>query len=178
MAPRSFSGTDLQTLVEALDVAEDRIDSFYKLSLRQWRRCRFDVKTLRGLTRKEIARHAFALLNKHAAAQNNLGWGASTRDTYVICVQDHQILRALDRDENLSLLAILVYVLTHELVHVVRFSTFDQRFEVSGPVRHKEEQFVHAKTFEMLRDVAIPNLGYVLAAYQNHRVFELGNYTS
>ncbi len=178
MAHSSFSGSDIQTLGEALDVAEDRIDSFYHLSLRQWRRCRFDVKTLKGLTGKEIARHAFAILNKHAAAQNDLGWGTSTHDTYVICVQDHQILRALDRDENLSLLAILVYVFTHELIHVVRFSTFDQRFEVSGPVRHKEETFVHAKTFEMLKDVAIPNLDYVLEAYRNHRVFELGNYTS
>ena len=178
MMPRSFSGSELQTLGEALDVAEDRIDSFYKLSLRQWRRCRFDVKTLRGLNEKEIAWEVFALLNKHAATQNDLGWGTSTHDTYVICVQDHQILKALDRDEGLNLLAILVYVFTHELIHVVRFSTFDQRFEVSGPVRHKEEMFVHAKTFEMLKDVAIPNLDYVLAAYRNHRVFELGNYTS
>jgi hypothetical protein len=178
MTRTSFSGSDLQTLGEALDVAEDRIDSFYKLSLRQWRRCRFDIKTLNGLNEKEIAWHVFALLNKHAALQDSVGWGTSTHDTYVICVQDHQILEALDRDKSLSLLAILVYVFTHELIHVVRFSTFDQRFEVSGPLREKEETFVHAKTFEILNDVAIPNLDYVLEAYRNHRVFELGNYTS
>ena len=178
MMRRSFSGSDLHTLGDALEVAEDRIDSFYKLSLRQWRRCRFDVKTLRGLNEKEIVWRAFALLNKHAATQNDVGWGTSMHDRYVICVQDDQILRAMDRDHNLSLLAILVYVFTHELIHVVRFSTFDQRFEVSGPSRRKEELFVHAKTFEILQDVAIPHLDYVLEAYRNHRVFELGNYTS
>lgn len=178
MRRRSFSGSDLQILGEALDVAEDRIDSFFKLSLRQWRRCRFDVKTLEGLDEKEIVWHVFALLNKHTATQDSAGWGRSTHDTYVICVQDHQILNALDRDKNLSLLAILVYVFTHELIHVVRFSTFDQRFEVSGPLREREESFVHAKTFEILNDVTIPRLDYVLEAYRNHRVFELGNYTS
>ena len=175
---RSFSGSDLHTLGDALDVAEDRIDSFYKLSLRQWRRCRFDVKTLEGLNEKEISRRAFALLTKHAATQNDVGRATNTHDRYVICVQDHQILRAMDRDQNLSLLALLVYVFTHELIHVVRFSTFDQRFEVSGPSRQKEESFVHAKTFEILNDVAIHRLEYVLEAYRNHRVFELGNYTS
>ncbi len=178
MTRRSFSGTELQTLGEALDVAEDRIDSFYKLSPRQWRRCRFDVKTLTGLNEEEIAWHAFALLNKRVATQKEFCWGTGRRDTYVICVQDHRILGALDRDRNLRLLAVLVYVFTHELIHVVRFSTFDQRFEVSGPLREKEETFVHAKTFEILQDVAIPHLDYVLEAYRNHRVFELGNYTS
>ena len=178
MTHRSFSGSDLQTLGDALDVAEDRIDSVYKLSLRQWRRCRFDVKTLNRLNEKEITAHVFALLNKHAVTQDSARWVTGAHDTYIICVQDHQILRALDRDKNLSLLAILVYVFTHELIHVVRFSTFDQRFEVSGPVREREETFVHAKTFEILNDVAIPQLDYVLEAYRNHRVFELGNYTS
>jgi hypothetical protein len=178
MTRRSFSKSDLHTLGDALDVAEDRIDGFYKLSLRQWRRCRFDVKTLRRLNEKEIARRAFALLNKHAATQSDMGWGTSTHDRYVICVQDDQILQAIERDRNLRLLALLVYVFTHELIHVVRFSTFDQRFEVSGPSRQKEESYVHAKTHEILKDVSLPQLDYVLEAYRNHRVFELGNYSS
>jgi hypothetical protein len=41
-----------------------------------------------------------------------------------------------------------------------------------GEGREKEEGLVHAKTFEILNKVSLPNLDYVLEAYRMHGVCE------
>ena len=68
MAYLPFNDDDLLTLNEALDIAEDATGNFYKFSLGQWKRHRYDVKTLSSLKANEIAQQAFALLNKGARA--------------------------------------------------------------------------------------------------------------
>jgi hypothetical protein len=49
-------------------------------------------------------------------------------------------LEALDRDRELGMVPLLVYVFTHELVHIVRFCNFSQRFEFHMKEREKEER--------------------------------------
>ena len=73
---------------------------------------------------------------------------------------------AVRRDENLGLLPLLVYVFTHELIHIVRFSNFLQRFEVSEKDRELEEKVVHATTHQVLKSLALPRLEYVLHSYE------------
>ena len=87
--------------------------------------------------------------------------------------QDHEILKALKRDRELCLLPLLVYVFTHELVHIVRFCNFLQRFEVTGREKEKEERIVHDTTYKILRRVSMPDLDYVLDSYEGHRVCEM-----
>ena len=169
-----FKDQDLTTVSEALDIAEDVTGDFYKFSALQWKRHRYDVKTLKSLKAGEISKTAFALLCKGKRLVPELERPVKGRDYYFICLQDRQILRALERDRNLGLLALLIYVFTHELVHIVRFCSYDQRFEVSQGVKEREESLVHAKTYDILKNVSIPRLGYVLEAYQGHRVCELG----
>ena len=95
------------------------------------------------------------------------------RDFYFICLQDHQILEAMKRDKSLGFLSLLVYVFTHELVHVVRFSNYFQRFGVSGTEKEKEEVIVHETTFKILENLTLPKLEYVLDSYRDHRVCEM-----
>jgi len=168
-----FKYEDIVTVSEALEISEDRTGDFYKFSTGQWKRHRYDVKTLSSLRRDEIRANAFALLNKGSMATGGSGPKRSNRDFYFICLQDHEILRALRRDKNLGLLSLLVYVFTHELVHIVRFCNFFQRFEILGKGREKEENVVHATTYEILKDLPLPRLDYILESYQGHRVCDL-----
>ena len=173
MAFLSFNNDEFVTVNDALDIAEDATGNFFKYSLGQWKRHRYDVKTLSSLKREEICKEAFALLHKGARVINGDESRTKNHDFYFICLQDHQILKALKRDNDLGLLAILVYVFTHELVHIVRFCNFFQRFDVSGEKKDREEKVVHETTFEILEDLSLPNLEYVLDSYQGHRMCDM-----
>lgn len=169
----SFGDSNLKTVNEALDIAEDKTGDYYKFSLGQWKRHRYDVKTQTDLHNDEIASFAFALLNKCSNITDGFESKTKKRDYYFICLQDHQILKALKRDINLELLPLLVYILTHELVHIVRFSNFFQRFEVSGEGKENEEKVVHETTYKILRNTALLKMDYILESYQDHRFFDL-----
>jgi hypothetical protein len=173
MLLRSFEHNDLTLVSDALDIAEDVTGNFFKFSLGQWKRHSYDVRTLSALTRNEIRPNAFALLNKSSKAMGDFESNVKHRDFYFICLQDHMILNALTRDKELGLLSIMVYIFTHELVHIVRFCNFLKRFEVAEIEREKEEKIVHSKTYEILKDLPVPKLDYILDSYQNHRICDM-----
>jgi hypothetical protein len=169
----SFKDYDLVTIGDALDIAEDATGNFYKFSTGQWKRHAYEVKTLLSLSSDEISKYAFALLNKGSRVVDGLESKTKKRDFYFICLQDHLILKALRRDNELGLLPLLVYVFTHELVHIVRFCNFYQRFDVSGNEKEREETVVHATTFDILQNVSLSRLDYVLDSYQGHRICDM-----
>jgi Mg2+ and Co2+ transporter CorA len=173
MSLSPFNVGDVLTASEALHIAEDKIGDFFKFSSGQWKKHPFSVRTLEQLAENEIISDAFALLQKHTPSKESFDELEKDRDHYFICLQDHEILKALRRDKELSLLPLLVYVFTHELVHIVRFCNFMQRFEAKGKERDKEERIVHFMTYEILRRISMRNLDYVLDSYQNHRFCEL-----
>ena len=170
---RSFEGVDISTVSDALGIAEEKTGDFYKFSFGQWKRHRYDVRTLPVLSEHEITSHAFALLSKRSRVSNNFESRTLNHDFYFICLQDHQIIRALERDKELSLLPLLVYVFTHELVHIVRFCNFYQRFDISGDKKEKEEGIVHSTTFEILENLPLKGIEYILDVYQSHRICDL-----
>ncbi len=173
MALRSFKHNDLTLVSDALDIAEDATGDFFKFSLGQWKRHRYDVRTLSTLTKDEIRPHAFALLNKSSKVVGDFESKAKIQDFYFICLQDHLILNALRRDKELGLLSLLVYIFTHELVHIVRFCNFLKRFEAPEKEREKEEKIVHSKTYEILKNLPVPRLDYILDSYKSHRVCDM-----
>ena len=172
MALKYFDNKQLGTLGDALDIAEDMTSNYFKLSLSQWKRHPFDVKTLPGLLGEDIKDNAFALLKRCMASSN--GEKAplyERRESYLICLMDHHILKALQRDRDLKLLPLLAYVLTHELVHIVRFCKFQVRFDTQEEnSRTNEENIVHQTTYEILKELSLPNLSYILGSYNPNRV--------
>ena len=98
--------------------------------------------------------------------------GGLHTDYYKICLQDHVILKALSREKKLPLYPLAAYIVTHELIHVVRFSKFLQSFLVTAEEQEKEEALVHTLTFELLRGVKISHLDYVLGIYVHCRNME------
>lgn len=173
MKLNSLNRKNLATVSEALEIAEDKTGNFYKFSFGQWKRHHYDVKTLPHLNSNEISGLAFALLNKCSRVISCFESKTKKRDFYFICLQDHQILEALQRDKNIKLLPLLIYIFTHELVHIVRFCNFYQRFELSDKEREQEERIVHKTTFEILNNLSIREIDHVLNVYQDHRVCDL-----
>jgi hypothetical protein len=168
-----FSQDELKTLSDALDIAEDATGNYFKFSNGQWKKYCYDVKTLSSLSRGEISSFALAVLSKGMRVLNDFESKTKSRDFYFICLQDHLILRALKRDGNLALLPLLVYIFTHELVHIVRFCNFFQRFEVTDKERVEEEEVVHSTTYDILKNFSVSKLDYVLEAYRGHRICQI-----
>jgi hypothetical protein len=172
MALRYFNKGQLGILGDALDIAEDMTSNYFKLSLSQWRRYPFDVKTLSNLFGEDIKDNVFALLRKYMTGGH---WEIEPirkrHESYIICLQDHQILKALQRDRDLKLLPLLAYILTHELVHIVRFCKFQVRFDTrEESSRSKEEKIVHETSYEILKELPLPNLSYILGSYHPNRM--------
>jgi len=169
----SFKKNDLAVVSDALEIAEDATGNFYKFSLGQWKRHRYDVRTRSSLEMEGMNTSALAVLFKGMQMVDDFGPKTKGGDFYFICLQDHSILEVLKRDRYLALFPLLIYVFTHELVHIVRFCNFYQRFDVSEKNRLREEEIVHKTTFEILKDSSLPNLNYVLDSYQDHRMCEI-----
>jgi len=172
MGVRTFKESDLATLSEALDVAEDKTSDFFKFSHALWKNNPYDVKTVKSIGSEDLNSYALAVLRR-GTRKGAAYWKNRAKSFYFICLQDNRILDAVERDAELDLLPFLTYIFTHELVHIVRFGSFRQRYEISGPNREKEEQIVHGITFDILKDLSLRRMDYVLDAYRGHRICEL-----
>jgi len=174
MPGRSFSYQEMATINEALRIAEDVTSEYYKFSSGQWRRHPFDVRTKATWGGLAPPKPVFAVLDKGVWAEEGLWPRIRGRDCYFILLEDEKILAAIGRDKRLNLLALMLYVFTHELIHIVRFSNFAQRFDVTGQLKEQEERLVHGITYDVLRGVPMKSLTYVLESYENHRVCNWG----
>ena len=120
------------------------------MSANQWLRPKYDIKTMTDLSPDEIVSGPFAQIIRYKGQQKNRLLGSSTYDFYKICLQDHTILSVLKQSEDLRLFPFLLYLLTHELIHIVRFIKFLQRFDASPEETIREETRVHKTTHEIL----------------------------
>ena len=114
-----------EPLREALVVAEEMTSDFFKLTSRHWLAARYDISTLADLSVEEISPHALAMVAKYGGCHLGRELNSSSFDFYRVCLQDHNILKALASRHDLKLFPLLCYILTHELVHIVRFSRFE-----------------------------------------------------
>jgi hypothetical protein len=162
-----FTKRDFKIIAEALEIAEDLTANFYKFSTDEWKnKHKYDLKTLISLSKHQVINNAFALLCKDTIKDLN-SIPQRIIGVYLICLQDHVILSTLLNDKNLSLLPFLVYILTHELVHIVRFCNYYACFNAPQSAKVQEEAIVNAITFDILNSVMIPNLNYVLNLFCN-----------
>jgi hypothetical protein len=169
---RAFSPEEIGVVSEAVEIAEEVTADYFKLSTSQWKQLRYDIQTLVDLNADEIMEAAFAQITRYS--RHPVGTLEPTRqyDHFKICLQDHSIVAAVERDETVRLLPLTIYVVTHELVHVVRFCKFLQRFDADFLERQREEVRVHEITHRALRDLNVPHLDHVLQAYRGYRLME------
>ncbi len=165
-ALKRFSPPELQIVNDAVTLSEELVSNFYKMSASQWRRLRYDVKTLADLADDEIVEGPFAQVIRYEAKRKNTALGSGVYDFYKICLQDHAILRVMKAASDLMLLPFTLYIVTHELIHIVRFCRFLQNFDASPEEKMNEELRVHERTHEILRVVQIPGIDAVLRFYR------------
>ena len=166
----AFTTREISTVNEASEMAEELVSNYYKMSASQWLRRRYDIKTLAELGDNEIVDGPFAQIIRYEGRMSEQRLGSSTYDFYKICLQDHTIKETLEQIHDLTLYPFILYIVSHELIHIIRFSKFLQNFDANADERLAEEKRVHKKTHEILKPVNLQGLDAVLAFYQQWRI--------
>lgn len=166
---QEFKDDELIVVNNAVAMAEELVSNYFKMSASQWLRPKFDVKTLADLSDSEIVDGPFAQIIRYEGKLKGGVLGSSTYDFYKICIQDHAILKVLKEQRELALTPFALYVVTHELVHIVRFSRFLQNFNASNAEKLAEERRVHTITHDILEPVNAHGLDTVLDFYATWR---------
>jgi hypothetical protein len=165
----AFDEEQIRCVNQAVSMAEELVSNFYKMSSNEWLRPKYDVKTIAELNTNEIVQGPYAQIIRYQGQRKGSSLGSESYDFYKICIQDHTILATLEKKPELSIMGFCLYIVTHELVHIVRFSKFLQNFEASTDEKLAEERRVHAITHEILAEVRLSEMKSVLAYYQHWR---------
>jgi hypothetical protein len=161
----TFDPRQRHEALRAFLVAEDLTGDHFALPALDSSEHPIDLRTLIDLSAHEVvpagALAQVARYDEHGAI------ASAARTLYRICVQDHAVLSRL-RDERgaVSLFPLLVYVLTHELVHVVRFLRHQGPFHGSERERAAEEAIVHEITRRVLHRAPLAALDPVLERFR------------
>lgn len=165
-----FDQNHLHIVGEAVSLAEDVASDFFKFSSTDWKTVPYDVQTLKDLTKDEIVAGALAQVMRYRQDPLKCPSGMGRYEYYKIGLHDHEILKALQREEKITLFPLVLYVITHELVHIVRFKRFLHNFYTPEEKKADEERRVHQTTFDILKSVPISGMRPVLKLYQKHSI--------
>jgi hypothetical protein len=172
-ARNSFGLNEMVILGQAMEVAEERVSEYFRLSGACWLRYPYEVRTLEQLAPVEISPVALAQVLKlrRPPGEDDL----RGKDFFRICLQDHNLVGVVRRKfANDLLLPLLTYVMVHELVHVVRFCSFQHLFEASEEDKIREEVRVHAAAALILGRVKIAGLDRVVSLYNMYSAADAG----
>ena len=164
----TFTPEHIQKTARIFAEAEELTGNYFKLSTSDWRRFKYDVKTLKDLDPNEISNEAFATLSKYTCQNESFDFGQRTFSFYKVCLQDHNILKALKRDPDISFEGLLLYIAVHELIHIIRFNKFVTLFESDEATKQNEERIVHTTTSDILRVSPLFKDEVVLACYEKY----------
>ena len=166
----SFNDHQLKAVNRAALLAEELVSNHYKMSSSQWLGPRYDVKTLKELEQNEIIDGPFAQIIRYRGRRMDTSLESASYDFYKICLQDHTVLEVISENKDLPLFTFALYIITHELIHIVRFGKFLQGFEASAQERLKEEARVHERTHRILKPLREKGLSEVLGFFENWRI--------
>ncbi len=161
-----FNPAQMKIVNNSAAMAEEFVSDFYKMSASQWLRPKYDIKTLVDLSPDEIVHGPFAQIIRYGGQRKNSPLGSSAYDYYKICLQDQTIIATLIKSPQIKLFPFILYIVTHELIHIVRFSKFLQRFNASNEEMIEEEARVHEVTRELLLVVQVSGMKDVLKFYE------------
>lgn len=165
----TFTKDQLTIVNNAVAMAEELVSNHYKMSASQWLRPKYDVKTSADLAENEVVTGPFAQIIRYEGKVKGGILGSSAYDFYKICIQDHAILESLKANPEMTLAPFALYIVAHELVHIVRFSRFLQNFNASDVEKLIEERRVHSITHDILDPVNTRGMNTVLDFYSTWR---------
>ena len=156
---------------EALEISESLAAGYFLVNLGNLEQFPYDLQTLANLKSQEKTRRALAQVCKYEYSKTTPPLKRRTKEFYRICLQDDRILNAVWAEtSSLALLKpLLLYVVAHELIHVIRFSVDPQRFFLRPEDKRVEEKDVHGMTYELLKSFNDPQVGLWLERYRPWR---------
>jgi hypothetical protein len=171
MEAARFTDEDLSLLAQCCERAEELTGDFFRLASFGPRRYLYQVATESDLSAAEQAPSAFAQLCRYEALHPEPGQRRRVGRFYRVCLQDGNILGAARRAASgFDLDSLLLYVMTHELIHVVRFEQFQHPFATDPGGRAEEESVVHGITYELLDGRDDAPMARLLEYYRHHRM--------
>lgn len=161
----AFNPFEIDIVNNSVKLAEEIVSNHYKLSSNQWLKKKFDIKTLVDLHQNEIVDGPFAQILHYKGRPKDLSLESASYDFYKICLQDHAILSVVNDGPPITLFPFTLYIIVHELVHIVRFTQFLQNFYASDEEKMVEEKRVHEATRQILNPITIEGLKSVFVFY-------------
>ncbi|MDR2302133.1 MAG: hypothetical protein LBF38_08860 [Deltaproteobacteria bacterium] len=158
-----FGQRELYQLDAAVHLAADLVSEEFQLDFGDFRQWPVDVRHYPQLSEEEKRTDVLAQLFRYVK-QNSLPRGGG-RDFWRVCLYDPVILATKDR-ENFTLKPLLLYVITHEFIHISRFVRFMELFTPDLKSRQREEDIVHELTEKLLFKQPIENLSPVLEYFK------------
>lgn len=168
-----FDSSQISLVNGIFSHAEKMAVTYFHLGREKIKECKYEVKTLAHLEDQEINDRAFAYLCKYYCQENEeknsfQSSASSVEPFFRICLQDNRILDAVERARSFVRLApLMLYIATHELVHVIRFNSGEIDFDVPLQERIKEEEKVNYITRNILRSLGSPDMGLVADCFSN-----------
>jgi hypothetical protein len=167
-----FNPSQISIANGAFGSAEKLARRYFHLSPEDLKAHRYDVKTRVHLEEHEVKDEVFAHLCRYRYEKVKAREDISDFYFYRICLQDDRILDAVDRAGSfIKFSPLMLYIATHELVHVIRFDREKVNFDASPEEKDREEDKVHAVTRDMLKSVVFPDLGVVLDCFSDRYKF-------
>lgn len=149
-----FNGSERREVDRALSVAEAYTGSFYGIPGREWPRYPYEVLTLAEGPGPEAPVFADVV----RAVPMEAAPGGFPKPRFRVRLRDDVILAKAHDVRDIGLFPVLLYVLTHELVHVVRFGSGLADFDAPPDGRRAEEARVETVTRRILAPAADPAL--------------------
>jgi hypothetical protein len=164
-----FNNEQIDVVNQAVTMAEELVSNYYKMSDHQWLHPKYDVKTIIDLKSNERVEGPFAQIIRYEGKRKGSSLGSDAYDFYKVCLQDNTILAFLEQRPHLAILPFCLYIITHELVHIVRFSKFLQSFDATAEEKLVEEHRVHEITHRILFALNVVELQPVLDYFRQWR---------
>ncbi len=118
-----FGIAEIKAVERQLGQAESMLRRYYCISQREWPRYSYEIKTMAEWEGPEFADEALAVVSKYECSMIGRRPLPLLKEFYGICLQDQNILEAASRSgEGINFESLMLYVLTHELVHIFRFT--------------------------------------------------------
>jgi hypothetical protein len=131
-----FSNPQRNLIFQALNEAEERIAGYYCIPPFRWEQLRYDLLTQADHEWEPIPESMLARVRRLQRASARMSF-----DFYRIELNDQSILAAAERERWIhDIYPFFVYILTHEMVHMVRLSSIpDNSSSATVPFDESEE---------------------------------------
>ena len=167
-----FSAGQRNLAIRAMDEAEEHTLRYYCIPPYRWQQLNYDLLTRRDCEWEPLPQNALARTQRlrHFRDPKRPGY-----DFFRIQLNDPRILQAAHREGiGGDIYPFLVYILTHEMVHLVRLSTILSEHEALSA--EAEEHRVQRIAFRILNHAAGSRLDPIFSRFSPiESVDELGN---